>query len=240
MADQEIIKHTKKVYKIWHSEEHTFKQKVKEFLFEIFIIVFAVSLSIWLHSWSEQRHQQEEANVFLNDLKSDLIENNEILEQVKKEFTFSEKAFRYFLKKKKNIDLNNDSINKYISVFENNIKLTIQDSQYEGYKYSGKLNRIEDKVLAKNIIEFYQKDLKTLLLDYYENKKFLNLVQPLIMKQIEISDNNTILNINKILDQNSIKIYFAPLESNNGIVENIDICIKKSNKIITQIDNLKK
>jgi hypothetical protein len=60
------------------------------------------------------------------------------------------------------------------------------------------------------------------------------------MKQIEISDNNTILNINKILDQNSIKIYFAPLESNNGIVENIDICIKKSNKIITQIDNLKK
>src|SRR4051812_19152197 len=47
MAELEVVKHTKKVYKIWNSKEHSFWHKAKEFLIEIFIIVFAVSLSIW-------------------------------------------------------------------------------------------------------------------------------------------------------------------------------------------------
>jgi hypothetical protein len=58
MADQEIVKHTKKIYKVWHSKEHTFMQKFKEFLLEIFIIVFAVTLSIWFHNWSEHRFKR--------------------------------------------------------------------------------------------------------------------------------------------------------------------------------------
>jgi hypothetical protein len=65
MAEQEIIKHTKKVYKIWNSKEHSRWQKIKEFFIEILIIVFAVTISIWLHNWSEHRNQQEDVKVFL-------------------------------------------------------------------------------------------------------------------------------------------------------------------------------
>jgi hypothetical protein len=32
MADQEISKHTKKVYKIWNSKEYKWQHKLKEFL----------------------------------------------------------------------------------------------------------------------------------------------------------------------------------------------------------------
>lgn len=68
---EEITKHSEKIYKTVKNSEHTLGEKVKEIIVEIGIIVFAVTLSIWLHSWSEHRHQQEEVSVFLGNLKND-------------------------------------------------------------------------------------------------------------------------------------------------------------------------
>ena len=69
---EEVQKHTQKIYKAVKNTEHTLGDKVKEIIIEIFIIVFAVTLSIGLHGWSEHRHQQEEVSVFLVNLKNDL------------------------------------------------------------------------------------------------------------------------------------------------------------------------
>ena len=59
MAEQEVIKHTKKIFKVWSNKEHILRHKLKEFLVEVFIIVFAVTISIWFHNRSEHAHQQE-------------------------------------------------------------------------------------------------------------------------------------------------------------------------------------
>ena len=42
------------------SKEHSFADKVKVILIEILISVFAVTLSIWFHSWSENRHNEND------------------------------------------------------------------------------------------------------------------------------------------------------------------------------------
>jgi len=55
--------------------QHSFWEKVKEVAIEIFIIVFAVTLSIWLHSWSDHRHEQKEVEEFLSGLKGDLAKD---------------------------------------------------------------------------------------------------------------------------------------------------------------------
>ena len=68
----EILKHTKKIYKEVKNPKHTVAEKLKEIIVEILIIVFAVTLSIWLHSWSEEKHQRKEAKTFLIGLKEDL------------------------------------------------------------------------------------------------------------------------------------------------------------------------
>ena len=68
---EEITKHSNKIYKAVKKPEHTLGEKVKEIIIEICIIVFAVTLSISLHSWSEHRHQQEEVHAFLANLKND-------------------------------------------------------------------------------------------------------------------------------------------------------------------------
>lgn len=80
----EIIKHTKNIYSEMNNKNHSFKEKAKEVLAEILIIVFAVSLSIWLHSWSEERHEHKDAQLFLIGLKEDLQNDISKLEETKK------------------------------------------------------------------------------------------------------------------------------------------------------------
>jgi len=45
---EEVAKHTEKIYKTIKSREHSLAEKFKEIVIEILIIVFAVTLSIWL------------------------------------------------------------------------------------------------------------------------------------------------------------------------------------------------
>src|SRR5471030_1938443 len=91
----EVTKHTKKIYKTVKDKEHTFAEKFKEVIVEIFIIVFAVTLSIWLHSWSEDRHEHKVAIAFLKGLKKDLYEdvkqlnaNRELTSRLDSNFVF--------------------------------------------------------------------------------------------------------------------------------------------------------
>src|ERR1044071_5128761 len=95
MAEQEIIKHTKKVYKMWNSKEHGLWYKVREFLIEIFIIVFAVSLSIWLHDRSEHNHEQKEVREFLLGLRLDLLSDIKEMETDSESYVRQGMTFRY-------------------------------------------------------------------------------------------------------------------------------------------------
>jgi hypothetical protein len=57
MAEDEIAKHTKKIYKTWRAKELNFWHKLKEIMVEIFIIVFAVTVSIWFPNRSEHSNE---------------------------------------------------------------------------------------------------------------------------------------------------------------------------------------
>jgi hypothetical protein len=70
--EHEIQGHAKKVYKVWKNPSAKTTEKIKEIAIEIGIIVFAISLSMSFHNWSEHRHEQKEVKAFLIGLKSDL------------------------------------------------------------------------------------------------------------------------------------------------------------------------
>ena len=78
-------------------KRHSFSEKVKEITFEILIIVFAVTLSIKLHEWSEHRHQQQEVKEFLSDLHEDLKEDIESLKATKSQLIETVKDKNYVL-----------------------------------------------------------------------------------------------------------------------------------------------
>src|SRR5256885_14315597 len=93
----EVAKHTKKIYDAAKNRKHSFGEKLKEIIIEIFIIVFAVTLSIWFHNWSDHRHEQKEAIEFLRGLKDDLNEDIKSIETNKNIVTRLDSNFHFVL-----------------------------------------------------------------------------------------------------------------------------------------------
>src|SRR5664279_1970478 len=130
MAEQEVIKHTKKIYKTWFSREHSFLHKLGEFLIEIFIIVFAVSISVWFHNRSEYAHQQEEVRLFLQGLKADLEHDIREMQDDKDSYLHQKSIFSYLAGMKLNELPNRDTLAKYRTWIFNTTQLNPNDEHF--------------------------------------------------------------------------------------------------------------
>ncbi|WP_456314689.1 DUF6090 family protein [Pseudomonas shirazensis] len=153
---EEITKHSEKIYKTVKNSEHTLGEKLKEIIVEICIIVFAVTLSIGLHSWSEHRHQQEEVSVFLANLKNDLKNDIKNIDNEKKAYQKSNLGYKKILAL---TPLQLDSISKSKNTVNFPIHAhgqTMSIGNYEGFKSSGKIGYIEDEKLKQKILTYYQ------------------------------------------------------------------------------------
>jgi len=162
MAELEIIKHTKKVIKASKDPGKSWKEKLGEILFEIFIIVFAVTLSLYLHERaqkSEEHHLQDE---FLLGLKEDL--QNDILELSGDSSAYIKnlQGFRYF-KQVAAEQATSDSIPFYWNTLFSTANLQPNDSRFQGLKSAGKLYVIGNKKLLNDILDLYQEKIPNLL-----------------------------------------------------------------------------
>lgn len=189
----EITKHTKKIYKEVKNSKHTFSEKVKEIIIEILIIVFAVTLSIWLHSWSEERHQQKETQTFLIGLKVDLKNDISNLESTKKILNETQQQISFVEhltpEKIDSIKANHQQINSgtnFINTLANN-------GRYEGFKSSGKINTIEDENLRNKILSYYQQTIPQITLIESSYEKLISRYIDLLMDGKEDEDINTAL-----------------------------------------------
>jgi len=235
MAEQEVIKHTKKVYKIWNSREHSIWHKVKEFLLEVFIIVFAITLSIWFHNRSEHAHQQEDVKQFLLGLKSDLKRDLEEMKGDKASYQDQAAAFTYITSVKLNQELSSDSVKKYfISIF-NTTALNPNNGRFEGFKSSGKIGAIENEELQNDIMDLYQENIVSLLAStqrYVETKK--QLFDFVSRNQKRLTDSTT--NLKSILAQDEAQNICVRLNGPSELLSRYDSCINKANKIIVEIN----
>jgi hypothetical protein len=235
MADQEIVKHTKKIYKVWHSKEHTFMQKFKEFLLEIFIIVFAVTLSIWFHNWSEHRHQQEEVKEFLIGLKDDLSKDIKEMYEDKKSYKKSRDAFSYITELNDPSQIDKDSLSTHMKWMQNTTGLVANSGRFDGFKSSGKIGNIENHELQNEIMDLYQENIPSLIGNtngYSDQKmKFSEFMQENLVR-----DKNNKTNIEQLLFTNKALNKANSLKRVDYIYARYDSCIAKMKKIIAQID----
>lgn len=173
----EISKHAKKIYRLMEKSERPLSKKIQDITIEIFIIVFAVTLSIWLHSWSEHRHQQKEVNVFLTNLKEDLKEDMSNLNSGKTHYTEFNNDYTKLLDI---TQLKLDSLERTNSKLPFHVQLhgkEINDGNYEGFKSSGKLGYIENEFLKQSLLIYYQKNLPAILvMDQYYNQFLFKII----------------------------------------------------------------
>ncbi|MEO6549003.1 MAG: DUF6090 family protein [Ferruginibacter sp.] len=224
----EISKHTKRIYDTVKDPQHTVTGKLVDVIIEIFIIVFAVSLSIWLHSWSEHRHEQKEARKFLIELKEDLVNDLELFNQNKLTATKLDTNFKYILSLKKD-QVSDSALGPFTDIISFNTNFNT--GRYEGFKSSGKISTIENDSLKNKILTYYQQTIPNLVAD----ANFMNNEQ---MKILNAGQNELgSLSLNNFLVSKKMHSMYYFLEYNfRSAISNYATNIGNATNIIREID----
>jgi hypothetical protein len=233
----EVTKHTRKIFQEMKNPGHGIWEKFKEVTIEILIIVFAVSLSIWLHNWSDNREQQKQTDEFLAGVRVDLAKDIQIMEENKVGFVLVQKNFRFLeaLDNTKAIDSISEQVIANHLDFENRTTHA-NVARYEGFKSNGKIGSIEDDSLKQAILLYYQQTIPAV----NDQEEMVNSFQVRMM-EAEIDRNEAqsmrvlakSFKVRALLEftrQNigpAIQQYSGAQEQARGIIKMIDVYLKK-------------
>lgn len=227
---EEISKHSRKIYKTVKNPKHTVNEKIKEIIVEIFIIVFAVSLSIWLHGWSEHRHEQKESNKFLNELKTDLEADAKLIEENKKTLSSLDSDYKFILSlKNKKTPVIDSLVGSHSNFYLLGSAFNV--GRYEGFKSSGKIGTIENDSLKNQILAYYQQTLPNLTF----RVNFIN------SEQLKIKDADPgNLNLSDFYKSQRMQSNYSNLSYNSkGLIDEYQNALNQINQILKEIDSEK-
>jgi hypothetical protein len=240
MSEDEIIKkHTKEVYNTWRDPNKTFMHKLKDISLEILIIVFAVSISIWLHNWSETSKDRKEARIFLTGLKEDLQADARDLDSNLFFYHAQLEGLNYLGSVGTGAPLINDSLKKHFNTFFNSTEFDPHISRYEAIKGSGKFRIIESAKLLDTIIHLHE---QTLVYVNSLNKLYYNYnnsqVMPFLNQHLQLGPAGNITNTEEILKNSQLRFYIAYDKSliTGNILSVITDAIKECKNIVKMID----
>jgi hypothetical protein len=239
MAENEIVKHVESAYKAVINQEKHWLQKLKEVLIEIFIIVFAVSLSIWFHNWSDSLHEHKEEREFLTGLRKDIQAD---IASLKTDSTFYSRAliaFKYFQRVAAGEQLAADSMKAYQDLLFRNIVLEPHISRYEGLKGSGKLGIIGNTELLNNIIDLHEVTIKRVETVDGDYTGFADRISNFIQDHGDFNlNNNTFTNAQDVLRMPPMKffLHFGKVFISGSALRAHASCIIRCQQLISQID----
>jgi hypothetical protein len=163
MPEHEIAKHTESLVSSIRDKRKNWKEKLGEIIIEIFIIVFAITLSLLVERWRENSHNREVEKKFLIGLKHDL--QSDLNQQKGDSISYATllTGWNYL----RSVGLNDavpdkDSMNKYRVSLLSTTDFIPNDSRFEALKSSGSLGDIENDSLQDMILDLYQDKIKTL------------------------------------------------------------------------------
>lgn len=198
---------------------------------EIFIIVFAVTLSIWLHSWSENRHEQKVAKEFLNGLQEDLTKDVESFKANQRTIAHLDSNYNFLLLINKSQTVDNQlnaEINKHL--IYTLTKTNPNNGRYEGFKSSGKIETIANKNLKNDILAFSQQTVPKLI----SSETYVNFLQLKIL-DLQIDKNNK-TTIRDFVTKEKMQGLFGLASHNLRIsIQYYNEAIKQANEIIAEI-----
>ena len=239
MAEEEKIReHAKHALQNLTDKNKKWKDRIKDFAWEVFIIIVAVNITLWFHSWSEKRHERELEKKFLIGIRSDLVTVNYNLEHnidvaqpwldyadsvltQMKEYRI-DKAF---------VDTDSWKLSAFIFFIYDN-------SRFENFKSSGYLRLIENDSLSMAITGLYsvilpdQKNLD----DLHYDQMLKNFDAYIGSKaQIDLSSGRMIIS-NLLNSSDGIKLIYSRISSFSLRKFQKQAAIKDVEGVINKID----
>ena len=239
MAEDEIVKHTRAVYKAWKNPNTGWQQKFREIVTEVLIITFAISLSVWLHNLSDRYNERKEERAFLSGLRIDLQGDLDNALSSKLFYNNAFSGFAYFDSVSRGAPFSQDSVIKYQPIFFSHTHLDAHYSRYEALKASGKFDIIENKDLLNKIILLHESTFKraeSLDAYYYEfSQRLCNYVQ----EHAELNASGTQLeHLESLLHVSQMRWLMVNGKSfiSSNVVGSYDNCINQCRELLASIN----
>ena len=224
MSEEEELEQTEQAYQEVVKPKLTFWERVRVIATQILITTFSVTLSIWLVSYNSQRTQQNEAKSFLMDLKTDLNNDISVLSDQKQKLANSIATLSSLdsqTTRPKDAD-KSPNVEFFL------ISRKVNDGNFEAFKSGGKIGFIDNKIIKKDIFNYYQQSMRTL----EEIEKIYN------TKTIEIGETwGAKTSPEEIYADKMLGSKIILLKSSAGaIIERYDKSIQEARTIVTEID----
>lgn len=236
MSEHEISKHTKVIYKEWKNPNHSWKRKLGEILTEIFIIVFAITLSLLVERWREHAHEQKIEKQFLIGLKKDLQADLEQEQEDSNSYAALKRGWAYFQRLGNTEKVfNADSIKNYQWTLQNNTTFIPNNSRFEALKSSGEIDVIENDSLQNLILDLYQSKIPELHMsdNIFSNFKNQQFIPYLLQNMRSNSDSNQIITMFK---QPVMQNYLNYRMATDEVIQRYEALMQQSRIIIRMID----
>jgi len=131
MSSHEVIKHSRKIFGAVKNKNTGLSHKFGEIFIEILIIVFAISLSLFLERWREKSQDHQLEKNFLIGLKGDLQADLKEMQNTSVRAVSMTEGAKYFLKPEKQISWSPDSIKFYAGKLFHNVYFFPNANRYE-------------------------------------------------------------------------------------------------------------
>jgi len=235
MSSLEVVKHSLRVFSIWKNKTLKMKHKITEILIEIAIIVFAISLSLFLERWRENREDRHLETQFLQGLKADIETDLKELKSTSAKCLEMKQAAWYFLRPEQTISWSSDSINFYGYKLFHNIYFFPNCNRYESLKSTGKLDVIENQPLQNNIIDLYQTKIPDLLQQINFFNDFMNKsVREYIINNFKRDENNTVVFEKSFFTNGATRNMLSFFGDLDDVQKRADAAIKSAEEILEQ------
>lgn len=237
MADQEVIKHVEHAIDVARSKR-PWVHKLREILLEIVIIVFAVSLSISLHNWSESRKDREEEREFLVGLKQDLQADSAEMASDRAAYGHLLRGVAYYQRVGGGEPVNPDSLKSYQFILFSSAQIDPRVSRFEALRGSGRLGIVRDKELLVHITDLYTKDFPQIRrVNDYINGLRADKLLPWFAEHAELdTSGKKVRNMETILRLPETRFLIGTLQSSFENIAAYSHGIDKIQLIIKEID----
>jgi hypothetical protein len=228
----EIVKHSRKIFSALKKPNQTSMNKVKEIIVEILIIVFAVSFSIWLHGINEHRKEQKEVRVFLKNVREDLNKDLVWLKAERSAYMEKNEKLKKFLNLKPSqidsLKRNNSNVSFPMQILIDKVNC----GNYEGFKSSGKIGYIENEELKKAILNYYQQDAPNAIETNDLYNQYMYKTFDVLIENADKTDYEVIFN-----PQFQLRLSVLLMFGENTVKEYDKNSIKHASELIKMIDN---
>ncbi len=155
MAEEKIIKHAGEAARALLKKDISWKKKIKEFFFEIFIIVIAVSITLWFHNWNDHLHEKQLVKEFLMGIRGDLKVTADKLDSDRVAYQHTLNYYDTIWNQISENRIDKKYMDSASGNLTNMLGFAFDNSRFESFKSSGNLRLIENQPLTQDITRMF-------------------------------------------------------------------------------------